>query len=356
MTMIKKADLIIDLQYGSTGKGLIAGYLAIKNNYDTVVTANMPNAGHTFIDDRGNKMIHKVLPNGIVSPNCRDVLIGPGAVFDLQRLIDELLQAHEFGYNKFKVNIHQNAVVLQEEHKVAEQMTFANIGSTMQGSAAAMIQKIRRSIISEENPTAKHVLKDLIELEELGIFVVDRHEYDQILKESVNILLEGAQGFSLGINEIFYPYCTSRDCTPARFMADMGIPLGMLRKVIGTARTYPIRVANPKRGTSGGWYPDQEEIDWIDLDVEPELTTVTKKVRRVFTFSHQQIKDALFHCCPDEIFLNFCNYETDLSVLHKKISSFGSKKIYFGWGPTVNDITESDDKNTSCVPEGVILK
>lgn len=354
--MNKKADLIIDLQYGSTGKGLIAGYLAVKNEYDTVVTANMPNAGHTFIDDRGNKMIHKVLPNGIVSPKCTDVLIGPGAVFDLQRLIDEVVQVHEFGYSGFNINIHQNAVVLQSAHKQNE-LKYADIGSTMQGSAAAMIQKIERSTVSSQNPTAKCALKDLIELEELGIYVIDRHQYDKILKESTNILLEGAQGFSLGINEIFYPYCTSRDCTPARFMADMGIPLGMLRKVIGTARTYPIRVANPKGGTSGGCYPDQEEITWDSLGVEPELTTVTQRERRVFTFSEQQIEDALFHCCPDEIFLNFCNYEVEKSVLIHKIAAFGPRKIYFGWGPTVNDVKEGGIGNDRCIiPRGENLR
>ncbi len=77
---MNKLDLIVDLQYGSTGKGLIAGYLAEKHGYDCVVNANMPNAGHTYIDDKGQKMVHKVLPNGIVSPSCDTVLIGPGSV------------------------------------------------------------------------------------------------------------------------------------------------------------------------------------------------------------------------------------------------------------------------------------
>lgn len=36
--------MIVDLQYGSTGKGAIAGYLSTKNDYDTVISANMPNA------------------------------------------------------------------------------------------------------------------------------------------------------------------------------------------------------------------------------------------------------------------------------------------------------------------------
>ena len=41
-------DIVIDLQYGSTGKGLIVGFLAEEHKYDTVVTAWAPNAGHTY--------------------------------------------------------------------------------------------------------------------------------------------------------------------------------------------------------------------------------------------------------------------------------------------------------------------
>ena len=78
----------------------------------------------------------------------------------------------------------------------------------------------------------------------------------------------------------------------------------MLSEVIGCARTFPIRVA----GNSGGAYRDQLEISWADLGQEPELTTVTKKVRRVFTFSDQQIREAIWECQPTRIFLNFINY------------------------------------------------
>ena len=65
MRQMKKVDIIVDLQFGSTGKGALAGYLAANSDYDVVVSANMPNAGHTFIDSKGQRMIHKVLPSGI---------------------------------------------------------------------------------------------------------------------------------------------------------------------------------------------------------------------------------------------------------------------------------------------------
>ena len=82
---MKKVDVIIDLQFGSTGKGLIAGYMATHGTYDTVVNANMPNAGHTFIDAKGQVMMHKVLPNGVVGPNVKNVMIGAGSIFSLEQ-------------------------------------------------------------------------------------------------------------------------------------------------------------------------------------------------------------------------------------------------------------------------------
>ena len=335
--MNQKADLIVDMQYGSTGKGLIAGYLATKNEYDVVVNANMPNAGHTFIDAKGQKMVHKVLPNGLVSPKCKYVLIGPSSVFSYDQLVQELDILVGFGYDHFKVKIHHRAVVLQDFHKDSEE-EFKRIGSTAQGSAAAMIHKIERD--PENNPTCGSVFGYHGDNLPPAVDVVDNDEYDNIIKNAKSILIEGAQGFSLGINERFYPYSTSRECTPARFMSDTGVPLPLLRKVIGCARTYPIRVGHTATGESGGYYPDQEETSWKELGLEKEFTTVTGRERRVFTFSHQQIKDAMWAIQPDEVFLNFCNYVTDIYELGKIMDAFNMKIKYVGWGATINDVKD----------------
>jgi len=348
----KKVDMIVDMQYGSTGKGLIAGYLAKRNGYDVVVNANMPNAGHTYIDDCGNKMVFKVLPNGIVSPNLKYVLIGPGSVFRLDRLIDEIKLALSFGYMEdVAVFIHPNAVPLTDEH-VSKESLFDRIGSTKQGSMAAMVDKMERDpdgTVIADYPIFADYMEDL-DAHEYGIYVTSHQTYNQVLKEANNVLAEGAQGFSLGINERFYPYCTSRDCTPTRFMSDMGIPHTLLRKVIGTARTFPIRVG----GTSGGCYHDQIETSWERLGLPVERTTVTNKVRRVFTFSSVQIYDADWAMQPDEVFLNFCNYvdRRDLGIEiknNKKVKSnelmgiidcFRGKVRYLGYGPGDENVYE----------------
>lgn len=333
--MTKKIDMVVDLQYGSTGKGLIAGYLANRHYYDVVVNANMPNAGHTFIDSKGHKMVHKVLPNGIANPECEWALLGPGSVFSLERLIYELDQAESFGYKRFKVGIHPNAVML-EDHHAEQEKALSNIGSTMQGSSAAMIQKIQRGL---DRANIIGHLYDVGYMYRSRIMVLDHDDYRQIVSGAFKILAEGAQGFSLGINQDFYPYCTSRECTPSRFLSEMGLPINMLHKIVGTARTYPIRVGNTADGHSGGWYNDQEETSWEDLGLNPEKTTVTGRVRRVFTWSNKQIADAIWECCPDEIFLNFCNYASP-ALMSSIRASIGSLIRYEGYGPNITDVVD----------------
>lgn len=56
-----KCNLIIDGQFGSTGKGLIASAIAEQCHVDLAVGRLSPNAGHTFYLD-GKKNVTKLLP------------------------------------------------------------------------------------------------------------------------------------------------------------------------------------------------------------------------------------------------------------------------------------------------------
>lgn len=343
MKATNKVDLIIDLQFGSTGKGLIAGYLAEKNKPDVVVTANMPNAGHTYINDAGRVWCHKVIPNGIVSPNLKHTLIGAGAIFDPERLIKEVSESADCLAGT-EVLIHENAGVLAPRHSAEERAKLSGISSTMQGSGAALMEKMRRD--GDVPILARDCCLDRI-IEDVIVRVVTHAEYMQVLYGASHILAEGAQGYSLSLNGRFWPYCTSRDCTPARFLADMGIPHKMLSKVIGTARCHPIRVGNTADGYSGDIYSDQVELTWDQVGQPAELTTVTKRERRIFSFSREQINDAMAHCQPDEVFLNFCNY-TDhyMDIVHQielanpELADGVPVVKYLGFGPKRGDVRE----------------
>lgn len=347
---------IVDLQFGSTGKGLIAGYLSQKNEYDVVVSANMPNAGHTFVDEEGRKWINKVLPSGVYSKKLQYICIGPGAVFDIEQLRKEMKQLDDqIAAVGAIVVIHPDAGVLLAHHKEREQETLRSISSTMQGSMEAMYEKMQRQ---PESNTASNWRKAI---NDAGAVVISHAGWNRIMGLASNILMEGSQGYSLGINAGFYPYCTSRDCTVWRLIADCGVIMNAHKlHVIGTARVHPIRVGSLAGHTSGPGYDDQRELTWEEVGQTPETTTVTGRIRRVFSFSEEQIKEAMYANRVDEVFLNFANYDYAEAIKTKnKINTiahkmfqergewtFGDRRnivAYMGFGPGAECVLETKE-------------
>lgn len=96
-----------------------------------------------------------------------------------------------------------------------------------------------------------------------------------------HVVIEGTQGYGLGLHAGHYPQCTSSNTRAIDFCAMAGAhPLGSWTrdyKVWVVLRTFPIRVS----GNSG---PLDDETTWAALGLDVELTTVTQKVRRVGLF------------------------------------------------------------------------
>jgi adenylosuccinate synthase len=304
----------------------------------------MPNAGHTaYAPDSNEKFVHKVLPSAIFGDQLQVIGVGPGAVFFPDRLVEEWAAVCEYR-DDLTLIIHEAAGIATEEHKAREQASLSRIASTMQGSAEALISKIRR----EDNAIVKH--REVALYERLNRYsrvrIVDQATWLQTMINKDKILLEGSQGYSLGINAGFYPYCTSRDCTPARVIADCNLPVGWLRDVYGSCRVHPIRVGNTPDGFSGDWYPDQREIHFSDLHVPDEKTTVTQRVRRIATFSTYQIEEAMIMAMPTAVFLNFANYDEVAAGLAADAIDAVAADIgcggvsYVGRGPRPSDIKE----------------
>lgn len=343
---MKELHVIVDGQYGSTGKGLLAGVLAKEKQIDTICTAWGPNAGHTFIDKFGRKFVHTMLANGIVGQDVRRVLIGPGSVINPDSLEQEIASAGAILGDGVQVIIHPHAAIVTDEHRETEDKTMTAIGSTKKGVGEAVIQRIRRDPNNQNiAATCKHeLIRDL---------VVDTMTYDWFLDRSERVLVEGAQGFSLSMYHGFYPYTTSRDVSTHQILADCGIPFNAApTSVYGSFRTFPIRVANRYNeagemvGTSGPCYPDQMELSWADLGMEPELTTVTKLPRRIFTWSEAQYLDAIRMLGVTHPFINFINYikdEDDQTRFIAQLNKIGPRVRYLGFGPTELEVINADN-------------
>jgi adenylosuccinate synthase len=166
--------------------------------------------------------------------------------------------------------IDSQATILTDEHKAAEGGNDGplqkRIGSTGKGIGACRADRIMRSAgIWDNKLDTSRWLNDW-------------------LKDDGDVLIEGTQGYGLGLHAGYYPTCTSSDCRAIDFLAMAGIsPWSSWVddfEVWVVLRTYPIRVA----GNSG---PLKNELTWDELArrtsgyIQPEKTTVTKKVRRI---------------------------------------------------------------------------
>lgn len=313
--------LIIDLGFGSSGKGQIAYMVAKALEPDGAACAFGPNAGHSVHLDDDNKYVHTMLPIGALAPSVKKIFLGPGAVINLESVRQEIFYARHLLKGK-TIYMHPNAMILHEDHVRAE-ARLVTIGSTMKGTMEAMVDKMRRDV--ESDVLARQNLFNISKaLEPLcmdcGIELwVDAEEYDNAIGNCNSLLVEGAQGHSLGIHTQFWPHCTSRDVSVHQVLADCRVPSGLFeRRVIGVHRTCPIRVANRYNivnnepvmvGTSGPCYSDQTELDWDkDLHRPAELTTVTRLPRRVFSYSSKQVKEACRLNHPDGVILTFMDY------------------------------------------------
>lgn len=346
------AYVLVDGQFGSTGKGLLAGYIAEQHGPKiTHVTTNAgPNSGHTayyprnVYDGEGEQQFDKVMAQQlpVASVFMEKMGLNPFTILNAGAVIDPDILAKEVAtyFDHRHVIIHPNAALINEEDKKRDQHTVRNIAGTGKGIGPAQASKVNRLIGATASVMYHPMIPDAM---------ADR-TWDSLWDWTKDrVFVETAQGYSLGLNSSrFYPNVTSRECTVMQAIADARIPAQMVKGVVACYRTFPIRVGSTEN-SSGGCYEDQEETTWEALGLEPELTTVTKRVRRVFTWSRIQFRESLAANRPDTIFLNFCNYLTPVQLLdlmidiqedYSAVMRQIPDAILLGYGPYSSDIKE----------------
>src|SRR5207302_5989462 len=142
-----------------------------------------------------------------------------------------------------------------------------------------------------------------------------RERMAKAFSEHRRVFLEGTQGTGLSLFHGDFPYVTSRDTTVAGCLAEAGISPSRVRKVIMVCRTYPIRVQDPKKGTSGfmsreiSWEEIAERSGYLVSDLkEAEKTTTTKLQRRVGEFDWNLLRIGATLNAPTDIALTFADY------------------------------------------------
>jgi adenylosuccinate synthase len=312
MTTNNKLIVVYGGQYGSEGKGDVCEYitrveLAKEERPIFAIRVGGANAGHSFIDIDGVERVTQQLPVAAFV-NLRVIpVLGAGAVIHPGVLEKELLDLARVGGKP--VLIDEKAVVTTQDDIDSEAELKTSIGSTGKGVGKTTSDKVMRKAttfgewINSDCPIAKRIKYWV------SVQVCDTTSLLAESSDSVH-LLECAQGFRLSLNAVgYYPYCTSRDCGPDAQLSSAGLTTRMYDEtdVVCVLRTFPIRVG----GNSG---PLPNESTWEDLadtygeHIKPEMTTVTKKVRRVGKWNAAEVQDTIRKTKPNRIFLQFMDY------------------------------------------------
>lgn len=344
-----RVTIVLDSQAGSCGKGKFIGYLAHRTNPEIAINNFMSNAGHTCVLNDGTKIMTQHLPTSLVSSNTA-LIIGPGAAITPHILFNEIIKYADL-IGKRNIIINPRAVVILDKHVKTEQQVLRS-GSTFKGCGAAQADKVMRQAtlfgewyqnwtdgwVKAGNNTdnydgytfeqVRHIVKHII-IDDTMYFINDTIDLGG------DVIIEGSQGCDLDINYgLAYPNTTSRQCHAGQLVADCGISPRLVTDIIMIMRPYPIRISNTTNLTnsdgstlitSSGDYDGSDEITWdivkercgAPADVQfGEMTTVTKKMRRVFEPNWDRLKYVTKLNRPTEIALNFAQY-IDYNILGK---------------------------------------
>ena len=290
--------VVVGGQYGSEGKGKVA--LETARADLTTAFAVRPggtNSGHTGFSRAGRRHVLRQLPAAAIDGGI-GAIIPAGAYVDVDLLLREI---EEIALDPRKVYVDPRAHVITPAHAAWEREAglTRTIGSTGSGTGAAVLARAARyaaglpqGIPAGEHPRLRDFLTDTVAI------------MRGALARGRRIVVEGTQGFGLSPIHGDAPKATSRDSTAAAFLAEAGLAPSDADDIALVLRSHPIRVA----GDSG---PLRGETSWAEIArlsggpwSNGELTSVTRRTRRVGTFDVEQVRRAVLVNQPHRIVLN----------------------------------------------------
>ncbi len=274
---MKKADVILGLQWGDEGKGKVVDVLTPR--YEVVARfQGGPNAGHT-LEFGGEKYILRSIPSGIFQGGKTNI-IGNGVVLDAILFRAEAEELAKSGHDLTKqLCISKKAHLILPTHRMLDAAYeaakgSAKIGTTGKGIGPTYTDKISRNgmrvgdLLSPDFKTiyakakARHenILRslnytyDISDLEHqwfeaveyLKRFRIIDSEYfvNDCLNAGRSILAEGAQGTLLDVDFGSYPFVTSSNTVCAGVCTGLGIAPNRIGEVYGIFKAYCTRVGS----------------------------------------------------------------------------------------------------------------
>jgi adenylosuccinate synthase len=311
-----KLTIVYGGQFGSEGKGQIVAYVSTRQNIDFAVRVGGPNAGHTFLLPNGVKQVVQTVPAPIFIQKPVVGVIGAAGLIIKEVFVREIEEAYKVMERPPNVVLDENVGLITRKHMATEAHLKGNIGSTGEGVGAATAQKVMREpkLIIKHPETLAGLTEEFAS--NPAFRAVHTHEdtpqmLNSALRGGAHVIIEGTQGVGLSLHTSgHYPFCTSRECTPQGMLSQTGIAHENALRVdkIMVVRTFPIRV-----GGNSGDLP--YEATWEEMKEttggyvkEAEITTVTKKKRRIARIDYEDLRRAVLITRPTALALTFFDY------------------------------------------------
>lgn len=300
------ATVILGAQWGDEGKGKLVDRLAEQASW-VVRFQGGNNAGHTVVI--GDKVLKfHLLPSGITRKEC-NLVLGDGMVVDPWVLDKELTDwKHSTGEDPRgdRLYVSERAHIILPYHRFMDSLD-SKIGTTGRGIGPTYADKINRigirfgdlsEIINDAQWIASTVARMNASLQAAGSedrvseqslsadvnWIWNNYDgsigntglmIDNALKLGEHIILEGAQGCLLDIDQGTYPFVTSSVTSRGNASHGAGIHPGHVNEVIGITKAYITRVGH------GAMPTELEDEDGDHLGtVGHEFGTTTGRKRR----------------------------------------------------------------------------
>ena len=300
------ATIILGSQWGDEGKGKLVDRLAEQATW-VVRFQGGNNAGHTVV--LGDQVLKfHLLPSGITRNEC-NLILGDGMVIDPWVLDTELKGWEESSGEDpsgDRLFVSERAHIILPYHRYMDSLD-KKIGTTGRGIGPTYADKINRiglrfgdlaevvddsqwaSSTAERMNAALEAVgsKDRVDASALASevkWIFERYQsaiaptgvmLDNALKLGERVILEGAQGCLLDIDQGTYPFVTSSVTSRGNATHGAGIHPGHVDEVIGITKAYITRVGN------GGMPTElEDEIGHHLGTVGHEFGTTTGRKRR----------------------------------------------------------------------------
>ncbi len=302
------ATVILGAQWGDEGKGKAIDQLAPRYGW-TVRFQGGNNAGHTIVIGDTTLKLHQI-PSGLPTPHC-NLVLGDGMVIDpwvLEKELDAWKTLTGEEPEGSRLFISERASIILPFHRLYDSADKV-VGTTGRGIGPAYRDRIERvgirfadieGMLENTQSLSASASRMSSQLAAIGIdqeisaqdleddlrWILDRygsaiaptgHMLDIALRNGEQVLLEGAQGAMLDIDQGTYPFVTSSVTSRANASHGAGIHPGHIGPCLGVTKAYTTRVGNGPFPTE---IPPEDPSGQHLAKVGHEFGTTTGRPRR----------------------------------------------------------------------------